>query len=133
MAGCLPAGSCAARIMLFAGGPPTIGSGKVVDMELVQPIRLAPLRMLQASQRIHEVCLLTSRGTVGILPPVTLLLCPAFIGSANKLHSSCRQSVAHDSVLFSWTSCRAVVVIIQVSQGPDEGGCAPLQEGTQVL
>ncbi|DBA68065.1 TPA: hypothetical protein ACH3X2_014085 [Trebouxia sp. C0005] len=39
MAGCLPAGSCAARIMLFAGGPPTVGSGKVVDMELVQPIR----------------------------------------------------------------------------------------------
>ena len=39
MAGCLPAGSCAARIMLFAGGPPTIGSGKVVDMELTEPIR----------------------------------------------------------------------------------------------
>ena len=39
MAGCLPAGSCAARIMLFAGGPPTVGSGKVVDMELTEPIR----------------------------------------------------------------------------------------------
>ena len=49
MAGCLPAGSCAARIMLFAGGPPTVGSGKVVDMELVQPIRsavLLPLMLL---------------------------------------------------------------------------------------
>ncbi len=46
MAGCLPAGSCAARIMLFAGGPPTVGSGKVVDMELVQPIRSAILLRL---------------------------------------------------------------------------------------
>jgi hypothetical protein len=46
MAGCLPAGSCAARIMLFAGGPPTVGSGKVVDMELVQPIRSAVLLRL---------------------------------------------------------------------------------------
>ena len=42
MAGCLPAGSCAARIMLFAGGPPTVGSGKVVDMELTEPIRYTP-------------------------------------------------------------------------------------------
>ena len=47
MAGCLPAGSCAARIMLFAGGPPTVGSGKVVDMELLEPIRSdAPLRIV---------------------------------------------------------------------------------------
>ena len=44
MAGCLPPGSCAARIMLFAGGPPTVGSGKVVDMELVQPISGSILR-----------------------------------------------------------------------------------------
>ena len=43
MAGCLPAGSCAARIMLFAGGPPTVGSGKVVDMELIEPIRYVTL------------------------------------------------------------------------------------------
>lgn len=48
MAGCLPAGSCAARIMLFAGGPPTVGSGKVVDMELTEPIRynVSPLLCL---------------------------------------------------------------------------------------
>ena len=53
MAGCLPAGSCAARIMLFAGGPPTIGSGKVVDMELVQPIRSAVLLGLMLLTMCH--------------------------------------------------------------------------------
>ncbi len=55
MAGCLPAGSCAARIMLFAGGPPTVGSGKVVDMELVQPIRSAILLelMLLTTCQLH--------------------------------------------------------------------------------
>ena len=46
MAGCLPAGSCAARIMLFAGGPPTVGSGKVVDMELQEPIRQATVAVV---------------------------------------------------------------------------------------
>ena len=38
-AGCLPQGSCAARIMLLVGGPATAGPGKVVDMELSEPIR----------------------------------------------------------------------------------------------
>ena len=40
-AGCLPQGSCAARIMLLVGGPATAGPGKVVDMELSEPIRWA--------------------------------------------------------------------------------------------
>ena len=35
----LPAGSCAARVMLFVGGPSTEGAGKVVDKELSEPIR----------------------------------------------------------------------------------------------
>ena len=35
----LPAGSCAARMMLFVGGPSTEGAGKVVDRELSEPIR----------------------------------------------------------------------------------------------
>lgn len=35
----LPAGSCAARVMLFVGGPSTEGAGKVVDRELSEPIR----------------------------------------------------------------------------------------------
>lgn len=58
MAGCLPAGSCAARIMLFAGGPPTVGSGKVVDMELLEPIR----------QDAHNV----SRGCMGCNPHLAM-------------------------------------------------------------
>lgn len=53
MAGCLPPGSCAARIMLFAGGPPTVGSGKVVDMELVQPIRSACHTYCTSSEHCH--------------------------------------------------------------------------------
>ena len=57
MAGCLPAGSCAARIMLFAGGPPTIGSGKVVDMELTEPIRysLPSYLLCLASYPFHTI------------------------------------------------------------------------------
>ena len=52
MAGCLPAGSCAARIMLFAGGPPTVGSGKVVDMELLEPIRQAHRQDCHAAESL---------------------------------------------------------------------------------
>ena len=39
--------------MLFAGGPPTVGSGKVVDMELVQPIRSAILLGLMLLTMCH--------------------------------------------------------------------------------
>lgn len=39
MGGALPQGSCAARAMLFVGGPSTEGAGKVVDKELSEPIR----------------------------------------------------------------------------------------------
>ncbi|KAK9814088.1 hypothetical protein WJX72_000474 [[Myrmecia] bisecta] len=39
MGACLPAGSCAARLLLFVGGPSTEGGGKVVDKELLEPIR----------------------------------------------------------------------------------------------
>ena len=31
--------TCAARLMLFVGGPSTLGGGKVVDPELSEPIR----------------------------------------------------------------------------------------------
>lgn len=65
MAGCLPAGSCAARIMLFAGGPPTVGSGKVVDMELTEPIRYNATPLLRLTflhphsrQNVEETALL---------------------------------------------------------------------------
>jgi protein transport protein SEC23 len=39
MGAALPHGSCAARLMLFVGGPSTEGTGKVVDRELSEPIR----------------------------------------------------------------------------------------------
>ena len=39
MGGCLGALHCAARMMLFVGGPSTEGGGKVVDKELSEPIR----------------------------------------------------------------------------------------------
>ena len=39
MGAALPQGSCAARAMLFVGGPSTEGAGKVVDKELSEPIR----------------------------------------------------------------------------------------------
>lgn len=39
MGGCLPSGGSAARILLFVGGPCTEGSGRVVDKELLEPIR----------------------------------------------------------------------------------------------
>ncbi len=39
MGAALPAGTCAARLMLFVGGPSTEGAGKVVDKELSEPIR----------------------------------------------------------------------------------------------
>ncbi len=37
--GCLPAGAGAARLLLLVGGPCTEGAGKVVDKELMEPIR----------------------------------------------------------------------------------------------
>ncbi len=37
--GCLGALHCAARLLLFVGGPSTEGGGKVVDKELSEPIR----------------------------------------------------------------------------------------------
>lgn len=39
MGGCLGALHCAARMLLFVGGPSTEGGGKVVDKELSEPIR----------------------------------------------------------------------------------------------
>lgn len=39
MGAALPQGACAARMMLFVGGPSTEGAGKVVDKELSEPIR----------------------------------------------------------------------------------------------
>lgn len=39
MAACLPPGTGAARLMLFVGGPTTLGPGKVVDTDLLEPIR----------------------------------------------------------------------------------------------
>ena len=39
MGAALPAGACAARMLLFVGGPSTEGSGKVVDRELSENIR----------------------------------------------------------------------------------------------
>jgi protein transport protein SEC23 len=39
MGGCLPLGGCAARMLLFLGGPCTEGSGKVVEKDLTEPIR----------------------------------------------------------------------------------------------
>ena len=39
MNACLPAGTGAARLMLFVGGPATHGPGKVVDTDLQEPIR----------------------------------------------------------------------------------------------
>lgn len=46
MGSALPPGTCAARLMLFVGGPSTEGAGKVVEKELSEPIRS------------HEVCML---------------------------------------------------------------------------
>ncbi|KAK9868182.1 hypothetical protein WJX84_004175 [Apatococcus fuscideae] len=39
MAACLPLNSCAARLQLFVGGPSTVGAGKVVERQLLEPIR----------------------------------------------------------------------------------------------
>ncbi|KAK9837195.1 hypothetical protein WJX84_004838 [Apatococcus fuscideae] len=39
MAACLPQNSCAARLQLFVGGPSTVGAGKVVERQLMEPIR----------------------------------------------------------------------------------------------
>lgn len=39
MGAALPQGACAARMLLFVGGPSTEGAGKVVDRELSEPIR----------------------------------------------------------------------------------------------
>lgn len=39
MSACLPPGTGAARLMLFVGGPTTIGPGKVVETDLQEPIR----------------------------------------------------------------------------------------------
>lgn len=39
MAASVPPGSCAARIMLFTGGPCTEGSGKIINKDLAEEIR----------------------------------------------------------------------------------------------
>ena len=39
MGAALQPGACAARLMLFVGGPSTDGAGKVVEKELSEPIR----------------------------------------------------------------------------------------------
>lgn len=44
MGACLPAGSCMGRLMLFVGGPATEGPGRVVEKELVEPIRSHKVR-----------------------------------------------------------------------------------------
>lgn len=42
MAGaCLSGSLCASRLMLFVGGPSAVGAGKIVDVELTEPIRWA--------------------------------------------------------------------------------------------
>ena len=45
MSACLPAGTGAARLMLFVGGPPTCGPGKVVETDLQEPIRSHKVRL----------------------------------------------------------------------------------------
>ncbi len=45
MGGCLLAGTCQARLLLFVGGPSTEGLGKVVDSELGEPIRSHKVRL----------------------------------------------------------------------------------------
>lgn len=39
MAASVPPGSCAARIMLFTGGPCTEGMGKIINKDLAEEIR----------------------------------------------------------------------------------------------
>ena len=39
MGAALMGATCAARLMLFVGGPSTCGSGKIVDTELAEAIR----------------------------------------------------------------------------------------------
>ena len=46
MGSALPPGTCAARLMLFVGGPSTEGAGKVVEKELSEPIRSHEVRMM---------------------------------------------------------------------------------------
>ena len=57
MGAALPAGACAARLMLFVGGPSTEGSGKVVDKELSEPIRSHEARP-RTSQASSGLCTL---------------------------------------------------------------------------
>ena len=47
MGSALPPGTCAARLMLFVGGPSTEGAGKVVEKELSEPIRSHEVRMMR--------------------------------------------------------------------------------------
>ncbi len=47
MGASVPIGSCAARIMLFVGGPCTEGLGKVVNRELTEEIRSHKVRRPQ--------------------------------------------------------------------------------------
>lgn len=85
MAGCLPAGSCAARIMLFAGGPPTVGSGKVVDMELLEPIRQATVVIGHTA----NTWLATSHAYIFTIVYVCDLVMPLFMSCMNMTTEPC--------------------------------------------
>ncbi len=60
MGAALPAGTCAARLMLFVGGPSTEGAGKVVDKELSEPIRSHEVRAGRACTGFLRVAGLTN-------------------------------------------------------------------------
>lgn len=64
MAASVPPGSCAARIMLFTGGPCTEGSGKIINKNLEEEIRRCAGQYLLYSQ----LCLLCQHwGTVMLM------------------------------------------------------------------
>lgn len=55
-AGCLPAGNGAARILMFVGGPGTEGTSKVVDKELIEPIRSHKDLVKDAAPHFRKAC-----------------------------------------------------------------------------
>ena len=65
MGAALPQGACAARMLLFVGGPSTEGAGKVVDRELSEPIRSHEVRwhVLQTLER-EFACFVSAVQTV---------------------------------------------------------------------
>ena len=67
MSACLPAGTGAARLMLFVGGPPTCGPGKVVDTDLQEPIRSHKVLCCNPSASLTHCCM---SGSIGFQPCV---------------------------------------------------------------